>query len=82
MRFEILNVEHGFCAYAVGSDGGVLLFGLWPRQCKPPFDLPSRPAASPIFAGFSSPTTTRTTSATCLPFGEASTSRCSPGTRA
>jgi len=26
MRFEILNVEHGFCAYAVGNDGGVLLF--------------------------------------------------------
>ena len=26
MRFEILDVEHGFCAYAVGSDGGVLLF--------------------------------------------------------
>ena len=26
MRFEILNVEHGFCAYAVGSDAGVLLF--------------------------------------------------------
>ncbi len=26
MRFEILNVEHGFCAYAVGSDGAVLLF--------------------------------------------------------
>ena len=26
MRLEILNVEHGFCAYAVGSDGGVLLF--------------------------------------------------------
>ena len=26
MRFEILNVEHGFCAYAIGSDGGVLLF--------------------------------------------------------
>ncbi len=26
MRFEILNVEHGFCAYAMGSDGGVLLF--------------------------------------------------------
>jgi len=26
VRFEILNVEHGFCAYAVGSDGGVLLF--------------------------------------------------------
>ena len=26
MRFEILNVEHGFCAYAVGNDEGVLLF--------------------------------------------------------
>ncbi len=26
MRFEILNVEHGSCAYAVGSDGGVFLF--------------------------------------------------------
>lgn len=26
MRFEILNVEHGFCAYAVGDDGKVLLF--------------------------------------------------------
>ena len=26
MRFEILNVEHGFCAYAIGNDGGVLLF--------------------------------------------------------
>lgn len=26
MRFEILDVEHGFCAYAVGNDGGVLLF--------------------------------------------------------
>ena len=26
MRFEILDVEHGFCAYAIGSDGGVLLF--------------------------------------------------------
>ena len=22
MRFEILDVEHGFCAYAIGSDGG------------------------------------------------------------
>ena len=21
MRFEILDVEHGFCAYAIGSDG-------------------------------------------------------------
>ena len=26
MRFEILDVDHGFCAYAVGHDGGVLLF--------------------------------------------------------
>ncbi len=26
MRFEILNVEHGFAAYAVASDGSVLLF--------------------------------------------------------
>ncbi len=26
MRFVILKVEHGFCAYAIGSDGGVLLF--------------------------------------------------------
>ncbi len=26
MRFEILNVEHGFCAYAIGKDGSVLLF--------------------------------------------------------
>ena len=26
MKFEILNVEHGFAAYAVASDGSVLLF--------------------------------------------------------
>ena len=26
MRFEILNVEHWFAAYAVASDGSVLLF--------------------------------------------------------
>ena len=26
MRFEILNVEHGFAAYAVASDGSVFLF--------------------------------------------------------
>lgn len=26
MRFEILNVEHGFCAYAIARDGSVLLF--------------------------------------------------------
>lgn len=26
MRFEILDVGHGFCAYAVAEDGGVVLF--------------------------------------------------------
>lgn len=26
MRFEILKVEHGFCAYAIGGDGSVFLF--------------------------------------------------------
>ncbi len=26
MRFEILNVEHGFAAYAIANDGSVLLF--------------------------------------------------------
>ena len=26
MKFEILNVEHGFCAYAIAEDGKVLLF--------------------------------------------------------
>ena len=26
MRFEILNVEHGFAAYAIAADGAVLLF--------------------------------------------------------
>jgi beta-lactamase superfamily II metal-dependent hydrolase len=43
MRFEILNVEHGFCAYAIGSDGGVLLFdcGHGTANC-PSTDLPAR----------------------------------------
>jgi len=43
MRFEILNVEHGFCAYAVGNDGGVLLFdcGHGPEY-RPSTYLPAR----------------------------------------
>ena len=41
MRFEILNVEHGFCAYAVGSDGGVLLFDCGHGSAKPALYLPS-----------------------------------------
>lgn len=43
MRFEILNVEHGFCAYAVGSDGGVFLFdcGHGPAN-RPSTYLPAR----------------------------------------
>ena len=43
MRFEILNVEHGFCAYAVGSDGGVLLFDCGHGIAnRPSTHLPSR----------------------------------------
>lgn len=43
MRFEVLNVEHGFCAYAVGNDGGVLLFdcGHGPAN-RPSTYLPAR----------------------------------------
>jgi len=43
VRFEILNVEHGFCAYAVGRDGGVLLFdcGHGPAN-RPSIYLPAR----------------------------------------
>jgi beta-lactamase superfamily II metal-dependent hydrolase len=43
VRFEILNVEHGFCAYAVGSDGGTLLFdcGHGPAN-RPSTCLPAR----------------------------------------
>lgn len=43
MRFEILNVEHGFCAYAVGTAGEVFLFdcGLGPA-CQPSRYLPQR----------------------------------------
>lgn len=38
MRFETLNVEHGFCAYAVGDDGGELLFDRG-------YGTPNRPSA-------------------------------------
>jgi beta-lactamase superfamily II metal-dependent hydrolase len=43
VRFEILNVEHGFAAYAQASDGGVLLFdcGHAPT-CRPSDYLPAR----------------------------------------
>lgn len=43
MRFEILNVEHGFCAYAQGSDGGVLLFDCGHSNAtRPSSYLPAR----------------------------------------
>ena len=36
MKFEILNVEHGFAAYAVAQDGSVLLFDCgFSRTCQP-----------------------------------------------
>ena len=36
MRFEILNVKHGFAAYAIASDGSVLLFDCGHSQaCRP-----------------------------------------------
>ena len=43
MRFEILNVEHGFCAFAVGATGEVFLFdcGRGP-DCQPSRYLPAR----------------------------------------
>ena len=43
MRLEILNVEHGFCAYAVGSDEGVLLFDCGQGSAnRPSACLPAR----------------------------------------
>jgi len=43
VRFEILNVEHGFCAYAMGSDGGVLLFDCGHGAAnRPSIYLPAR----------------------------------------
>ena len=43
MTFEILNVEHGFCAYVVGSDGGVLLFDCGHSEMnRPSVYLPAR----------------------------------------
>lgn len=42
VRFEILNVEHGFCAYAVGGDGGVFLFDCGHGSAsRPSFYLPA-----------------------------------------
>src|SRR3990170_2597936 len=43
VRFEVLNVEHGFAAYAQGSDGSTLLFdcGHSPA-CRPSDYLPAR----------------------------------------
>lgn len=42
MRFEILNVEHGFCAYAIGDDGGVFLFDCGHgSSIRPSFYLPA-----------------------------------------
>lgn len=36
MKFEILNVEHGFCAYAIAEDGSVLLFDCgYSKDCYP-----------------------------------------------
>ena len=47
MRLEILNVEHGFCAYAGGSDGGVLLFDCGHGSAnRPSTCLPARGIAS------------------------------------
>ena len=36
MKFEILNVEHGFAAYAVAEDGSVFLFDCgYSSTCRP-----------------------------------------------
>lgn len=43
MRFEVLNVEHGFCAYAQGADGRVLLFDCGHSDVnRPSVYLPAR----------------------------------------
>lgn len=42
MRFEILNVEHGFAAYAKGSDESVFLFDCgYSSTCRPSDYLPA-----------------------------------------
>ena len=47
MRLEILNVDHGFCAYAVGSNGGVLLFDCGHSSAnRPSTCLPARSITS------------------------------------
>ena len=36
MKFKILNVEHGFAAYAIANDGSALLFDCGHSQtCRP-----------------------------------------------
>ena len=36
MKFEILNVEHGFAAYAIAEDNSVLLFDCgYSSTCRP-----------------------------------------------
>jgi len=43
MRFEILNVEHGFAAYAQANDGSVLLFDCGhSATCRPSEYLPAQ----------------------------------------
>lgn len=43
LRFEILNVEHGFAAYAQGSDGSTFLFDCgYSSACRPSGYLPAR----------------------------------------
>ena len=43
MRFEILNVDHGFAAYAIASDGSVLLFDCGHSStCRPSEYLSAR----------------------------------------
>jgi beta-lactamase superfamily II metal-dependent hydrolase len=43
VRFEILNVEHGFAAYAQANDGSVLLFDCGESPtCRPSDYLPAR----------------------------------------
>ena len=38
MKFEILNVEHGFSAYVIGADGSVIVFDCGRSQQLQPSD--------------------------------------------
>ena len=38
MKFEILNVEHGFSAYAIGGDGSIIMFDCGRSQWLQPSD--------------------------------------------